>query len=131
MWYCSYLTRLNHEQPNKKGSSSSIWKKPFFLIPNKKPFICHPLQWYHCLFCFLGRLLDNPDHEDSAKNWTLSTSRTSSRSSRRTCCTRSNYFVTKTRLDGRFGVINKKIIRHQTRHLVVIPQSCEFKMMHS
>ena len=37
-------TLLNHEQPYKKGSSSSIWKKTKkILIPNE-PFICHPLQ---------------------------------------------------------------------------------------
>ena len=36
---------LDHEQPYKKGSSSSIWKKnkKKIFIP-KEPFICHPLQ---------------------------------------------------------------------------------------
>ena len=41
---------LGHEQPYKKGSSSSVWKKNKKILIPKEPFICHPLQWYHCLF---------------------------------------------------------------------------------
>ena len=53
----------------RKGASRSIWKETKEILIPKEPFICHPLQWYHCLFFIFP--LDDDKTKKPVLNWSF------------------------------------------------------------